>query len=46
MVEQKYPETLEDGDLDDEEVAEDDGEQRGVREQGSTTRERLIRNYF
>ena len=48
MVEQKYPETLEDGDLDDEEVAEDDGEQRGdnVREQGSTTRERLIRIFF
>ena len=44
MVEQKYPETLEDEDLDDEEAAKDDGEQRGDndREQRSTTRERNV----
>ena len=48
MVEQKYSETLEDGNLDNEEAAEDDGEQRGDsdREQGSTARERLNRNFF
>ena len=48
MVKQKYPEIFDDGDCDIEEISEDNVHQmeRNVRELGSTTRQRLVQNYF